>query len=89
MQTEMTSLLAQAEQLQRDGRDIDDILVFLRAQGCSKIDSIKLLMQLSNLTLAEAKERVHCSRAWDDTRAADEALHEALDEAIEQVARRA
>lgn len=54
------------------GKDTEAILTFLRKIGCSKIDSIRLLIPLRDLSLAEAKQIVHFSETWKDTRQADE-----------------
>ncbi|WP_370943429.1 hypothetical protein AB5J62_30600 [Amycolatopsis sp. cg5] len=67
------------ERILRDAREIDDIeskLAMLRANGFSQVDCIRALSEGS--TLAEAKQVVHFSEAWADTREASEQLHESL-----------
>ena len=38
-----------------DGSDIENVLTFLRSNQLSKIDSIKVVRELMDLSLAEAK----------------------------------
>lgn len=71
-----------AEILARCPRDTEAALAFLRAEGLSKIESAAVLVAHHGLTLAQAKQAVHGSTAWDDVRDRDERLHDALAAAI-------
>ena len=62
---------------------IEDVLLFLRRNECSKIDSIRALMLVRDLSIAEAKEIVHFSQAWKDSRESDEGFHAQLEAAME------
>jgi hypothetical protein len=57
---------------------METVIAYLRASGCSKIDSIAVLIETYGIDLAKAKEVVHFSPSWDDTRASDEKFHEKL-----------
>ena len=50
----------------------------MRASGSSKIDSIAVLKGARGIGLAKAKEIVHFSGTWADTKALDEKFHEDL-----------
>lgn len=58
-------------------------LLRLREMGASKIESIKVLREVSGMTLGEAKEAVHFSPAWGDRRASDESFQESAIWAME------
>ena len=72
----MEKLLAQCEAMLVEGCVIDDVISFLRKKGCSRINSIKAVMRLRGVTLAQAKEIVHSSKAWEDARENAEDLHD-------------
>ncbi len=62
-----------------DGARWDEILETLRAEGFSKVESIRATVEILRLPLADAKRLVHESRAWADRRAEDDRLHEDLE----------
>ncbi len=69
--------------ISHDG-DTESLLEVMRHHGCSKIESIKLLMQLRKLPLREAKLVVHNSHAWQDVKESDEGFHERLAEHLDK-----
>ena len=77
-----------ARRMLADGASIEEVLVFLRQHEYSKIASIKAVRQLLGVDLREAKRIVHLSDAWQDRRQQDDEFHEALEEAVRQLARR-
>ena len=68
----------------RSGRGdaIDDIIDFLRSSGCWKTESIAVIAAACTVGLAKAKELVHFSDVWKDTRSSDEQFHEMISEAV-------
>ena len=68
--------LREGQRLKAEGVPLEDILRFVRADGASIIDCIKLLTRLENVSLGEAKRIVHFSETWADFRAGSEELHE-------------
>jgi hypothetical protein len=66
----------------------DEILQTLRAEGFSKIDSIRATVEVLRLPLADAKRLVHESRAWSDRREQDDLWHDALIAELEAEASR-
>ena len=68
-----------------DGADADAVMGFFRTSGFSKVDSIAILMDGFSLNLGQAKELVHFSAAWRDTRSSDEAFHEAVIDAVAEM----
>jgi hypothetical protein len=63
------------QELWQEGHAWDDIVRILRAEGFSKIESIRATMGLLRVPLAEAKRLIHFSTAWSDVRARDNAFH--------------
>ncbi len=80
----MKNLLVQCEAMLLEGKSIEHVLSFLRENGCSRIDSIKAVMALENKTLSQAKETIHFSKTWEDTREKAEAFHDSLIDALEK-----
>lgn len=62
--------------------DTQTILWFLRKNSLSKIESIRILMELKGISLAEAKELVHFSQAWQDVQKDDEKFQELLEKIV-------
>ncbi|MEA5358628.1 hypothetical protein VA596_03700 [Amycolatopsis sp., V23-08] len=60
------------------GTGLDDVLVVLRRQGFSQVDSIRAVRALTGASLAEAKETVDASPAWADLRKSHEDLQRAF-----------
>ena len=58
----------------------------MRDLGLNQFDSIKLLRQLTHISLGQAKEAVHYSETWADCREANDALHEAAFAAAQELA---
>ncbi len=64
------------------------MLAFLRRKGCSKVDSMRVIMIVLDVDLARAKRIVHESKAWADVRDRDDRLHGALEKAAKAGAAR-
>jgi ribosomal protein L7/L12 len=75
-------LVLAATEMLSGGRGVDAILSFLRANECSKVESIRLLMAVTGWPLGEAKRRVHSSPVWDDVRERDEEFHASLEDSL-------
>lgn len=60
------------------GASLDDALAALRADGCTIMESIKVIRTVAGLSLSEAKDLIHSSRAWSDVGAELKASHERL-----------
>jgi ribosomal protein L7/L12 len=69
-------LISESKRRSESGEDMEAIIGYLRASGCSKIESIAVLMGTYSIGLAKAKEIVHFSPTWDDAKASDEKFHE-------------
>lgn len=83
MSDKAESLLDASRQMLRDGKDVQAILAFARHRGCSKTDAMRLLILLQDISLAEAKQVVHFSGAWKDTKEQDEDFHDLLQRSVE------
>ena len=82
------TLLEKARQLVANGDDLESVLALFRQSGCSKIESIRALMDLKAIPLREAKQIVHLSRTWKDTLQADDRLHDELQTAAESLGKK-
>jgi ribosomal protein L7/L12 len=56
-------------------KDPEPTIAHLRAEGFSKIDSIKELRNRLGIPLGDAKEFVHYSPTWADRRKSDDEFH--------------
>ena len=59
-------VIGDAHRLIAAGADCETILVFLRERKFDKIDSIKTIRLLYNLSMPEAKDLIDHSAAWSD-----------------------
>ena len=59
-------IVSDAHRLAAAGADAETILVFLRDKGFDKIDSIKTVRGLYNLSMPQAKDLIDHSAAWSD-----------------------
>jgi hypothetical protein len=64
--------------------DLEAALRYMRSEGMSPIESIKGIMIIGQVSLAEAKNIVHHSVAWADIRADQERFQQALAEEVER-----
>ena len=71
-------LISECKRRSENGGDVETAIEFLRASGCSKIDSIAVLVGTYGIDLAKAKEVVHFSPTWNDARDSDEEFHELI-----------
>jgi ribosomal protein L7/L12 len=81
-------LLEIATELKRQGTPPEEILISLRDEGSTIIESIKVMRELHGLSLGDAKDFVHVSRAWADRRELHDAVHERAIEAVADLASR-
>ncbi len=70
--------IAMVRKLHSNSAPIEEILVFLRKENASRIDSIRLLHLGTGIGLGEAKRIVFLSKTWSDRFASDEAFLDAL-----------
>ena len=77
------SLAEPTRALLNSNEGVQGAISFLRQQGESKIGTMRILVAVGQLTLAQAKTLVHRSETWRDQREADETLHESLEDALQ------
>ena len=63
----------------------EDLMSYLRDEGCNKIDTIVILLDVLGVSLGDAKRLVHLSSTWRDVREQDDALHEKIVDALAQM----
>lgn len=61
---------------------VEDVVAWLRQNGCEVLESIKVLTQAINMDLATAKKTVHLSKAWSDRLGPHEAFHDLIEEVV-------
>jgi hypothetical protein len=83
--TDRKPLIERCQGLAAEGRPIEEIIAFLRAEGCQKTETIGLITEALGIALARAKEIVHFSASWADVRERDEKFHETLVQTIKSV----
>ena len=69
----------------RGGATIDELLAIMRRESESRVASMGLLMELTGMSLPDAKAAVHMSSVWEDLRQESENFHEQLEEAAEHL----
>lgn len=60
------------------GESMESALRYMRSAGLSQIECVKAVKSLTGGNLGQAKEIVHFSETWSDTRACQERLHDNL-----------
>lgn len=73
------------KQMIHNGDEIENILSHLRQAGCSKLMSVKVLAECTDLPISKAKEIVHSSLVWSDRYENDEAFQDQLASALKQL----
>jgi hypothetical protein len=76
----LASLTIKCQSLSAEGKSQNEIVSFLRVNGCSKVDSIAILAKAFGVDLGKAKEVVHLSPAWADIRERDEKFQSSLED---------
>ncbi|HZR44574.1 MAG TPA: hypothetical protein VFB12_30965 [Ktedonobacteraceae bacterium] len=66
----------------REGEMIEDVIVALHAEGLTILDSIKMVRELYQLSLGEAKQVVSAHPVWKEVVQASEPLHELVEQAL-------
>ena len=80
-----SSLTNHCQQLHAQGKSQEEIVSFLRSQGCSKVGSVRVLAKAVGIDLGKAKGVVQLSNTWADTRKRDDQFHELLYKALEDL----
>lgn len=81
---ENLTLVSECKKMDAQGKNTEEILHFLRSQGCCKVTSIAVLAKTLAVGLGQAKEMVHTSQTWADVRARDDQFHASLSENLNQ-----
>jgi ribosomal protein L7/L12 len=71
-------LIGECTKLKETGVDLENIISYLRSEGCWKIDTIAILREVLDISLGDAKSLVHYSSAWRDVREQDDAFHDQI-----------
>jgi len=56
----------------------EDLMYELRKQNCSKVNTMRIMVELKGLSLSQAKELVHSSNTWNDKKASDEKFQDQI-----------
>ena len=79
---EQNAIAADAARLVEAGASEEIVIGVLCRGGLSKIDSMRLMSELTGVPLLEMRKRVEASRAWRHTFARDTAFHAEIAEAV-------
>ncbi len=80
---EQNAIAADAQRLLEAGVDREIVMGVLAKGGLSKIDSIRLMSELTGVPLLEAKNMVQNSRAWQHRLARDPTFQAQVAEALQ------
>jgi hypothetical protein len=78
-------IFAESERLQSRDGTTEEILDLYRRNGLSILESMQFFKQLTNITLAEAKQAVHFSETWSDVRAEHDRFHAAIEDVANSI----
>ena len=81
------ALQAHVTRMAENGESSEALIAYMRAKGLPKPQCIRALANAMHIGLGDAKNAVHFSPTWGDRRASDEAFHEGVFEALEQIQR--
>jgi hypothetical protein len=63
---DIEALTSRAGRMLDGGASLDDVLRMLRQHGATVTESISVIRDLRSMSLSEAKDLIHDSRAWSD-----------------------
>ena len=66
LDSRFVSFINLCQQYKAAGKTSEEIIAFLREQGCSKGESVPIVVNVFGIELDEAKETVYFSKAWLD-----------------------
>jgi ribosomal protein L7/L12 len=78
MNYNLEELISTSQKILTKGGSVEDVLLYLKERGCSKIACIKAIYLLQKVNLRQAKHIVHYSNVWQDVREQDEEFHQSL-----------
>lgn len=78
MDTSIDDILSKYKVLIEQGMSLSDVILYLKREGLSITESIKMVRILYKLPLGEAKQVVSNHRVWETTLRNNEPLHEEL-----------
>jgi hypothetical protein len=76
MSIDLNRLSRSGKELLAQGVSDEDLLEFLRREGASMFESVKLIIAVKNTSLKQAQYLVHLSATWSDHKESHERLHE-------------
>jgi hypothetical protein len=74
--------------MQARGAPSEEILAYLRSNGASILESMRILKNVLGLSLAEAKQIVHFSETWSDMRDEHDRIHDVLEDVVKAISDR-
>lgn len=80
---EQTAIATQAETLLNTGVEQEVVLAFMRDRGLGRMDSMRVLVNATGVSLLDAKNIVLNSLAWQDAFGKDPELQKKLHNAVQ------
>jgi ribosomal protein L7/L12 len=78
-------LINECTKLKESDVGVEDMMSYLRNEGCNKIDTMVVLLEVLGINLGEAKHLVHLSSTWRDVKERDDAFHDKLIDALAEM----
>lgn len=82
---DIAELTRQAEEQVFAGATTEEVLLLLRTSGCTVIDSIKIMSEVTGISRYSAKKLVHQSATWSDLRAAHDQFHSTVEHVADDI----
>ena len=81
----MDDFLDLARGLRSSGVELEEVLAVLRDRGASIVDSLKVVREVEQVTLGQAKALVDQSLTWADARSSNRELRESIIDALDGI----
>ncbi|HET8669751.1 MAG TPA: hypothetical protein VFM05_03720 [Candidatus Saccharimonadales bacterium] len=84
MKRDLESMMKECQKRASRGASSEDLILYLRREGITIVESMKVLKEIYKLSLGEAKELVTAHPAWADEVRSANILHEELENALQK-----
>ncbi len=83
VRNEFQALVAECTELARQGLPVNQVIVYLHKHGVSITESMKVVMEVYQIPLSDAKHLVSAHAAWKDVVSAATPLHSELEQGLQ------
>lgn len=82
MEHNFEKLVQMCQEMAREGLGTEEVIIYLRQQRVTIIESIKVLMRIYGFSINDAKHLLSVHPAWKDVVVAAAPLHEELEQRL-------